>query len=105
MPRLSVDIDLTYIPLEDRNTSINKINQALERIKRNIKREYPYVQISHDTTNCNLKLTSRQSNIKIEVNTINRGLISNPLVLPLTNKIQSLFGKLYSVLIAPKNQI
>lgn len=32
MLRLSVDIDLTYIPLEDRKSSINHINEALLRI-------------------------------------------------------------------------
>ena len=26
LPRLSVDIDLTYIPVEDRDASLNKIN-------------------------------------------------------------------------------
>ena len=29
LPRYSIDIDLTYIPLEDRNTSIAKINNRL----------------------------------------------------------------------------
>jgi hypothetical protein len=29
MPRLSVDIDLTYIPIEDRQTSIKKYQQCL----------------------------------------------------------------------------
>lgn len=33
MPRLSVDIDLTYLPLEDRETSLKNINEALTRIK------------------------------------------------------------------------
>jgi len=30
--RLSVDIDLTYIPMEDRNSSLNHINEVLVRI-------------------------------------------------------------------------
>ena len=30
--RLSVDIDVTYIPVEDRNTSLQRINEALGRI-------------------------------------------------------------------------
>ena len=30
--RLSVDIDVTYIPVEDRNTSLLRINEALVRI-------------------------------------------------------------------------
>ncbi|WP_218944460.1 nucleotidyl transferase AbiEii/AbiGii toxin family protein [Maribacter luteus] len=33
MPRLSVDIDLTYIPIEDRKTSFKNIIDGLDRIK------------------------------------------------------------------------
>jgi hypothetical protein len=32
MPRLSVDIDLAYLPVEDRDTSLAAIDQALETI-------------------------------------------------------------------------
>ena len=32
LPRLSVDIDLTYLPIEDRQTSLGAINTAIERI-------------------------------------------------------------------------
>ncbi len=39
MPRLSVDIDLTYIPIEDRNTSLKNIEEALLRIKQRIERQ------------------------------------------------------------------
>ncbi len=36
IPRLSVDIDLTYLPLEDREKSVQDINRALDRIKKRI---------------------------------------------------------------------
>ncbi len=32
MPRLSVDIDLMYLPIEERTTSLTHISEALERI-------------------------------------------------------------------------
>ena len=32
MPRLSVDIDLTYLPVHDRETSLKEIDSALDRI-------------------------------------------------------------------------
>jgi len=32
MPRLSVDIDLAYIPLENRDTSLERIDTALKQI-------------------------------------------------------------------------
>lgn len=38
MPRLSVDIDLTYLPIEDRESSLKHIAEALERIKANIEK-------------------------------------------------------------------
>ncbi len=33
MPRLSVDIDLTYLPLESREASLKNISDALSRIR------------------------------------------------------------------------
>lgn len=33
LPRYSVDIDITYIPLEDRNTSLANINLYLSALK------------------------------------------------------------------------
>ena len=32
LPRLSVDIDLTYLPIKDRNESLAEINAAMDRI-------------------------------------------------------------------------
>lgn len=34
MPRYSVDIDLTYIPIQDRQTSLNTINRHLQNINK-----------------------------------------------------------------------
>ena len=38
IPRLSVDIDLTYVPIEPREPSLEHISQALSRIARRIER-------------------------------------------------------------------
>lgn len=38
MQRLSVDIDLTYLPLNDRATAMQEIAQALERIRNRIEK-------------------------------------------------------------------
>lgn len=45
MPRLSVDADLTYIPIENREKSMQGISNCLESIAVNIKRVLPFVQI------------------------------------------------------------
>ncbi|NGM63438.1 nucleotidyl transferase AbiEii/AbiGii toxin family protein [Sphingobacterium sp. SGG-5] len=44
MPRLSVDIDLTYIPVEDRETTLGNIREILLRLKRRM--ETNLIQLS-----------------------------------------------------------
>lgn len=42
-PRLSVDIDLVYLPVEDRPTSLQGIDASLQRIAAKIRRAMPGV--------------------------------------------------------------
>lgn len=47
MPRLSVDIDLTYLNWEDdRATALQNISDALGRIEERIKASIPYISIT-----------------------------------------------------------
>jgi len=73
MPRLSVDIDLTYIPIEDRSISLKNIIEALSSIKTNIERVVPKVKITLKEEILKLQVTTTKAQIKIEVNQINRG--------------------------------
>ena len=41
LPRLSVDIDLVYLPIEDRETSLIGIRSALGRIAQKIRKAIP----------------------------------------------------------------
>ncbi len=41
MPRLSIDIDLTYLPLEGRSTTFESIANAIGRIKSHIEATLP----------------------------------------------------------------
>lgn len=91
--RLSVDIDVTYIPVEDRNTSLERINGALERIADRVKRTFRDVRISSRLDISKITCESRGCQVKIEVNQIKRGLVCGDAVwLPLCEKAQSLFG-------------
>jgi predicted nucleotidyltransferase component of viral defense system len=47
MPRLSVDIDLTYLPIEDRATSLRKISEALNRISAKIQNANPALLVQN----------------------------------------------------------
>lgn len=91
--RLSVDIDVTYIPLEDRNTSYLRINEALERIVDRVKRAFRDVRIIPRFDICKITCESRGCQVKIEVNQTKRGLVcGEAALLPLCEKAQSLFG-------------
>src|SRR5690242_5405829 len=65
-PRLSVDIDLVYMPVEDRATSLHGIDVALRRVAARIGRSMPAAQVTERrlaTTNSVVKLTVRVPNI------------------------------------------
>lgn len=77
LPRLSIDIDLAYTPIEDRDISLRKISEGMISIEENLKskvglnviRSYldktPYV--------CKLLVQKNEVRIKIEINLIIRG--------------------------------
>jgi|SRR5690625_3127745 len=68
MPRLSVDIDLTYLPLKDRNVSIQAISKALKRIKKNIETTFSQFRVQHLEREAKLFISSSKASIKIGVN-------------------------------------
>ncbi|MEZ5305523.1 MAG: nucleotidyl transferase AbiEii/AbiGii toxin family protein [Pyrinomonadaceae bacterium] len=75
MPRLSVDIDLTYIPIEDRQSSLKGIKDALTNVKINIQRAFETIRVDDRTDSGKLYVVSDAARIKIEVNLINRGVL------------------------------
>lgn len=46
MPRLSVDIDLTYLPIADRAASLKEIDAAMRRIADTISHRIPGARVS-----------------------------------------------------------
>ena len=45
MPRLSVDIDLSYLPVEDRDVSLKAIDAGLKRIEASINKAMPGILV------------------------------------------------------------
>lgn len=104
--RLSVDIDVTYIPIEDRNTSLQRINEALVRISDRVKRQFPDVRVIPRLDICKITCESRGCQVKIEVNQTKRGLVcGEAALLPLCEKAQSLFGMEVDARIVPIPQL
>lgn len=109
MPRLSVDIDLTYIPAsENRNTDLQKIQFTLDRIKERLRKKIPKINFTDPTrTKDELKLicTTPEAIVKIEVNQINRGIIADTELAILCDKAQKTFDKFCEVRMVSQKQL
>jgi predicted nucleotidyltransferase component of viral defense system len=105
MPRLSVDIDLTYLPIEDRETSLRNIAVALQRIKANIEKVIPGVRITPRFDAGKLQVFSSGIDIKVEVNLVNRGTLAEPLDMPLCEKAQTTFEAFCVMPVVPRGQL
>ena len=101
LPRLSVDIDLTYLPFDDRKTALSNISGTLSRIKERLEASIkginviptPLNQGEDVKLNCQLK----NAQIKIEVNTTTRGHIFPVRLLQVTESVQDEFGKFAAI--------
>jgi len=77
LPRLSVDIDLVYLPIEDRETPLTGIRSALGRIAQKIRKAIPDSVVT-DSANAGGTLVlvrQRNAQIKIEVTPVLRGTV------------------------------
>lgn len=93
MPRLSIDIDLSYIGLDPRTQAIANINEALERIKILLEKAGISVLLQKNSTGY-IKMTCSSENvsIKIEPNYVIRGTIFPTEKMSLCPTAQELYG-------------
>lgn len=79
MPRLSVDIDLAFLPIGDRAAALAEIGAALEKIRTSLERASPSYRVSVGKRQaghaCGLLVSSRDAEIKIEVSPVLRGSV------------------------------
>lgn len=77
LPRLSVDIDLTYLPVDDRDVAFARISAALLRIKAGIDLAWPEARSTlvdqGEGMEVKLQVQRHRTQIKIEVNPTLRG--------------------------------
>ena len=105
MPRLSVDIDLTYLPIEDRQTTIDNIAQALTRIKTNIEKKIPGLSATLKKDIGKLLITTKEASVKLEVNLIGRGLIANSEIMALCESAQREYEVFCEIQVVPISQL
>jgi predicted nucleotidyltransferase component of viral defense system len=105
MPRLSVDIDLTYVPIADRATSLADINQKLSSLKDIISCSLPSVNVVHKKEASKLVINNNDALIKVEVNQIKRGCFTEVQKLVLSEKAQKEFNTFCEVAVVEKGHL
>jgi len=96
MPRLSVDIDLAYIPLDTREKSLADVENALKRISTDVQKTIKSAQV-HESRNAKTKLIekifvrSENTQIKIEPNPVVRGSVYESKDLSLVRVAEEVF--------------
>ena len=94
MPRLSVDIDLAYLPIEDRATSLSAIDAAFDRIMAQINK-LPGVnaqRIAGGGGDTRILANADGVTVKIETSPVMRGAIGEPRLMRTTDAVEDAFG-------------
>ena len=95
MPRLSIDIDLTYLPVAPRPESLAAIDAAMQRIAAAIREALPGSTIAMarmENTVSKLTVRAEGAQIKIEVTPVMRGTVYEPETLAVTAAVEDQFG-------------
>ncbi len=74
-PRLSVDIDLHYLPVNDRETALSDIHENMQAIAENIEHAFVETTVRVDPKTFNTVVRRKNLQIKIEPNTVIRGCL------------------------------
>lgn len=96
LPRLSVDLDLVYTPINDRNTAINEINTTLEEFKNDVSKLGIKARVEMTKDNDVRKLICSKGGIqvKIEPNYIIRGTILPTNKMQICDKLRNDYGSI-----------
>lgn len=97
LPRLSVDIDLAYLPVEDRAASLAAIDAAMKRIKARIEKIMPDARVTasvlhSENTVSKLVVRAGGVQIKIEVTPVLRGTVYEPIIMTVAPTVEDEFG-------------
>ncbi len=92
LPRLSVDIDLTYIGFESRDMASANINNALKRIADDLNAKGYIANVQGNDIEKKIICSNKNAKIKIEPNYIIRGCIEKPEILEVSENVEDEFG-------------
>lgn len=97
LPRLSVDIDLTYLPAQPREEALSGIDAALSRIAERLQSVSPPYAVAAGRTDARgrldtLNVSSGEVEVKIEVNPVLRQALNPVRTLEVRPRVEKLLG-------------
>lgn len=95
MPRLSVDIDLVYLPLHERPKALTEIDVALKRIKQETLTAFAGARVTETVSEgviLRLLVFMGGAQVKIEVSPVLRGVVHEPSIMTVTEAVEDVFG-------------
>src|SRR5690554_3559761 len=97
MPRLSVDIDLVYLPIRKREASLGDISKNLKKLGATIKSNIKEVTVQHLPLDYNLFISKlivivENAVVKIEVSPVLRGTVCKPQFMRISSTVEKVIG-------------
>lgn len=95
LPRLSVDIDMTYVPVQSRAESLSAIDAAMKRIAAAIRKSINDAQVTEQRADGMVRklfVRATGAQIKIEVTPVARGCVYEPADRSVTPAVEAAFG-------------
>ena len=97
LPRLSVDIDLTYVPVADRERSLSDIDAAMKRIGTRIASGLPGTHAHEGVLQAEgiinkLVIQTADAQVKVEVTPVLRGCVFEPELRSVSPRVEDEFG-------------
>jgi len=105
MPRLSVDVDLTFLPIDDRKTSLKNIADILVRIQERMTSGIAGLMVEAKTQIGKLLISKDNVLMKLEVNLIGRGTYAEPKKVILCEHAQEQFDAFVEINMVPFGQL
>ncbi len=97
LPRLSVDIDLAFLPITEFDVARRQISEALGRIRDRLAGGSPAYKVTAGTNDRSghfdtINVSDGAAQIKIEVNPVLRGSLDEPVVMTVRAAVEETFG-------------
>ena len=95
-PRLSVDIDLVYLPMEDRDEALRRISEALDSVGADVKAAFKDLELTeaYKSKRDSLRLIVARNDvqIKVELSPVLRGTVYQPQPMEVCSTVEQEFG-------------